>query len=55
MLNKSTIAMNMMDIDARVSIIHDELEVLHDMKDELRSQLELVDSKYAICTFYENN
>jgi len=54
MLNRETIALNMMDIDARVSIIHDELETLHDMKDELRSQLELVESKYAVCTFYEN-
>jgi len=54
MLDRNTIAMNMMDIDARVSDIHNELEELHDMKDELRSQLELVDSKYAVCTFYEN-
>ena len=54
MLDRNTIALNMMDIDDRVSHIHDELEVLHEMKDELRAQLEMVDAQYPICTFYEN-
>ena len=53
-MNRETIALNMMEIDSRVSMIHDELEELHDMKDVLRAQLENTDSQYPMCTFYEN-
>ena len=55
MLTKDSIAQSMMQIDSRVSCIHDELEALHEMKDELRSQFELIEGCYPICTFYENN
>jgi len=41
-MEKETIALNIMDIDRRIKILHNELEVLHEMKEQLIAKLGVI-------------